>query len=248
MSIFDEILNSNDDTSSKICGVISGVVTDINDPDKKNRVKVKLSHKIKDTVETSFIPVAMPMVGKGHGMYFMPEIGDEVLVGFEMGDIERAYVIGAIYNDSKKAPATIENGENNLKIIKSKKDNLIIINDKDDELSIKIQTKNGYEVFIDDANKKIEIKDKDKSNMMQIDSGSGEVTINAKNKITLETDQSSVTLNKNSIDIKANKSIKLDAPTIDVKATSSFKVSSSESVQIKSGGVATFKGATIKLN
>ncbi len=248
MSIFDEILNSNDDTSSKICSLISGIVTDINDPDNKNRVKVKLSHKVNDKSETSFIPVAMPMVGKDYGMYFMPEIGDEVLVGFEMGDIERAYVIGAIYNDSKKAPATIENGENNLKIIKSKKDNQIVINDKDDELSIKIQTKNGYEVLIDDKNKKIEIKDKDKANMMEIDSGSGKITIKAKSKITLETDESSITLSRSSIDIKANKDIKLDAPTVDINASSSFKVSSSQSVEIKSGGVATFKGATIKLN
>ena len=42
------------------------------------------------------------MAGKGRGLFYLPEVGDEVLVAFEHGDIRRPYVIGSLYNGSDK--------------------------------------------------------------------------------------------------------------------------------------------------
>lgn len=80
-------------------GLVCGIVTNNNDPDGKCRVKVTLPWLSPD-YETDWSPVAQAGAGKRSGSMFMPEVGDEVLVGFEFGDPQRAYVIAGLVNDN----------------------------------------------------------------------------------------------------------------------------------------------------
>src|SRR4051794_11476852 len=50
--------------------------------------------------------VALPMSGKERGVYFIPEVGDEVLVAFERGDLRFPYVVGCLWNGVDKSPTT----------------------------------------------------------------------------------------------------------------------------------------------
>ena len=43
------------------------------------------------------------MAGDGRGTYFLPEVGDEVLVGAEAGDPSHLYVLGALWNGKAEA-------------------------------------------------------------------------------------------------------------------------------------------------
>lgn len=79
----------------RIPGVVCAVVTNINDT--SGRVKVTLPWLSPD-YESDWAPVVQFGAGPRSGAMFLPEVGDEVLVGFEFGDPRRAYVIGGIVN------------------------------------------------------------------------------------------------------------------------------------------------------
>lgn len=87
--------------SSKIFGVVVGIVTDNNDPDKLGRVKVKFPW-LADDYESFWSRLVQLGAGPDSGGMFIPEVDDEVLVGFEHGDISRPYVIGGLWNGKDK--------------------------------------------------------------------------------------------------------------------------------------------------
>ena len=80
-----------------IDGLTPGVVTNNIDDDGMYRVKVALPWLSPD-FETDWARVVMPGLGESYGLVMMPEVGDEVLVGFEFGDVRRAYVLGGLGN------------------------------------------------------------------------------------------------------------------------------------------------------
>jgi hypothetical protein len=80
-------------------GLACGVVSNINDPGKHGRVKVALPW-LSPAYESDWAPVVQFGAGKRSGAMFLPEVGDEVLIGFELGDPRRPYVLGGIVNDA----------------------------------------------------------------------------------------------------------------------------------------------------
>jgi uncharacterized protein involved in type VI secretion and phage assembly len=90
---------------NRIYGVVVGLVSDVTDPDGLARVKVKFPW-LDDETESSPAPIAAFMAGDKRGAYFMPEVGDEVLVAFEHGDPSYPYIIGFLWNGASRPPDT----------------------------------------------------------------------------------------------------------------------------------------------
>ena len=86
---------------SRFTGLVCGIVTNNNDPDKRGRVKVTMPWLSPD-YESDWARVAHPGHGAAAGTWFTPETGDEVLVGFEFGDPRRPYVLGGLRNAGTK--------------------------------------------------------------------------------------------------------------------------------------------------
>ena len=86
-----------------INGNVIGVVTNNNDPKKWGRVKLGFPW-LAPFYETDWARVVQVGMGKEWGMLFLPEVGDEVLVGFEFGDSRRPYVIGGLINGKTSHP------------------------------------------------------------------------------------------------------------------------------------------------
>ena len=67
---------------------------------------------------TPWIRVVQPYTGGGKGFYFVPEIGEEVMIDFEGGNAERPFVLGAHYNGEAKSG--YHNADNRVKAIHTK--------------------------------------------------------------------------------------------------------------------------------
>jgi uncharacterized protein involved in type VI secretion and phage assembly len=85
---------------SKIYGIVTAKVQDRN---SLGQVKVQYPWLPGD--DTGYwAPIATMMAGTSRGSWFMPEIGDDVLVAFEQGDFDHPYVIGFLWNGQNKPP------------------------------------------------------------------------------------------------------------------------------------------------
>ncbi|MFD9702948.1 phage baseplate assembly protein V [Lentzea sp. NPDC059081] len=88
----------------RIDGVVCGVVTDVADPQERGRVKVSLPWLAADYV-TDWARTVHFGLGATAGAMFLPEVNDEVLVAFELGDPRRPYVVGGLNREQTKLPS-----------------------------------------------------------------------------------------------------------------------------------------------
>lgn len=102
--------------------------------------------------------VATLMAGDRRGTFFMPEVGDEVIVGFELGNLDRPVILGALWSDQDSPPAQADTGPtNNIRTIVSRAGHEITFDDSPSGL-ITIKTKGGMEITLNDVPPKITIK------------------------------------------------------------------------------------------
>ena len=93
-------------------------VMDNNDPMGMGRVRVQFPWQEDKNQMTPWIRLIQPHSGAGKGFHFIPEIGEEVLVGFESGNAEKPFVMGTHYNGSETSGYHTSN--NDLKAFKTR--------------------------------------------------------------------------------------------------------------------------------
>ena len=77
--------------------VVIGLVTKNDDPEKLGRVRVKYP-ALGDDTEGWWARIASPNAGTSRGLLMMPQVGDEVVIGFEHDDVHKPYVLGSLWN------------------------------------------------------------------------------------------------------------------------------------------------------
>lgn len=137
------------DRQEPFYGVVSGEVTQIVDPEGLGRVKVKFPW-YSDSNESAWARCAAPMSGSGTGVYFLPDVGDEVLVGFVQGNFDDPIVMGGLWNGTKRPPATNADGLNRLKLIKTKK-HTITLDETAGKEQIVVRSGGGLTITLDDT-------------------------------------------------------------------------------------------------
>jgi uncharacterized protein involved in type VI secretion and phage assembly len=80
-------------------GLARAQVVDVRDPDSAGRIKVKFPWLPRE-VET-WARVSLPLGGNRTGLWALPEVGDEVIVGFEHGDVRRPIILGSLWNGDR---------------------------------------------------------------------------------------------------------------------------------------------------
>jgi len=271
----DEMLAThNDRIEEKIFGVVVGLVQDLKDPLHQGRIRVNFPWRAEptthhtggestenDSVDSTWARMATMMAGPDRGSFFIPEVGDEVLVAFHHGDPERPYIIGALWNKSHKPPEQMDDdGKNNLRTIKSRSGHILTFDDNDEEKKEKIvlQSKYGHRVALDDedSKEKISMETKGKHKVILDDSSGGEkISIETakghkallddtggKIQIVDKTGSNSITFdsNQNSIAIKSQMKLSIDSKMIEIK--------SGGMMSIEAAGILTIKGAMVKIN
>jgi uncharacterized protein involved in type VI secretion and phage assembly len=158
--------NASNQDENRFYGVAIAIVVNNQDPDNLGRVKVKFPW-LGTGDESNWARVVSLMAGKDRGLYFFPEVNDEVLVAFEHGDIRAPCVLGALWNGVDKPPAANGDGKNNQRLIKSR---------------------SGHQIILDDTEGKeqIIIRDKTEKNAIIIDSSTNTITVKAEQDLTIE--------------------------------------------------------------
>ncbi|MFI3174342.1 MAG: phage baseplate assembly protein V [Bacillota bacterium] len=241
---------NNQPSMERAYGVTLGVVTDIEDPEKLGRIKVKLLNRDTSLFETGWIRITTPMVGKEWGMFFFPEIGDEVLVAFGDGDITKPYVIGSLWNANYKPPVIIEEKKNIVRKVKTKHGHELIFHDEDGKDSIEIHTPKEFKIFLDDETEHIIITDKDEKNLVKIDSKNGIVSVIGEKKINVHCGNSKVELDSegNSITMESTQTLNLKSQQINIDAKSALTMKAASNINVKTDGPLNLKGAVVKMN
>ncbi|WP_449387463.1 type VI secretion system Vgr family protein [Chryseobacterium lineare] len=117
-------------------------VIENNDPQGMGRVRVQFPWQQDKGEKTPFIRMIQPYSGVGKGFYFIPEIGEEVLVGFEGGNAEKPFVMGTHYNGAETS--SYHTSGNDKKVIHTRCGTKIILNDAEGSIFIEDPSGNTY--------------------------------------------------------------------------------------------------------
>lgn len=145
----------------RLPGLVIAIVTNNDDPQDLGRVKLKYPW-LGDDVESSWARVAMPGAGPDYGLVWVPQVGDEVLVGFEHGDIAYPFVLGGLWNGKDAAPlgsGLFDAGSVKRSGFISRKGHQLIFFDADDEAGIALISANGkYKVSLNETKNQLHVK------------------------------------------------------------------------------------------
>jgi len=179
-------------------GVSVGVVAQNQDPEGLGRVKIKFPWREKPD-ESHWARLAVPMAGKDRGTWFLPEVGDEVLVVCDAERVEHPYVLGSLWNGKEPPPETNSDGRNDIRKIRSRSGHEIVFDDG---------AQGSIDIHLSDNKRKVRLDpdgiviSDDSGNQVEIKSLPGTITVKSNTKISLESKV---------IDIKADASMTLQA-------------------------------------
>jgi len=133
-------------------GLHQAEVVDLTDPDGLGRVRIRLSSVSGPADQTGelWARVCTLFAGNNRGAFWMPDPGDEVLVGFLMGDNRAPIVLGGLWNGASTAPEQL-NADNNLKVVRSRNGNRIVLDDTSGRERVLIETPGGQRITLNDS-------------------------------------------------------------------------------------------------
>jgi phage protein D/phage baseplate assembly protein gpV len=184
--------------------LVIGLVTNNNDPDQMGRVRVKYP-SLSDSEESAWARVASVSAGNARGLVMLPQVDEEVIVGFEQGDTRRPIVLGSLFNGKDK-PGTdlLQNRDGSFALLSDEKAH--------------IHAKKDIEIK-SDQNMVIEItkdhKVKASGNSEHESTGNGKLKAQ---QYTIEAG-STMTIKGVSVTVEASASLTLKGATVDVQAS-----------------------------
>lgn len=206
-------------------------VVENKDEQKLGRIRVQFPWQEIQSKEmkTPWLRIAVPYAGASKGHQFVPEIGEEVMVGFEMNNAERPYIIGSFYNggngkpDENWAVSKEDSTTNNIKAIRTRNGHTILFNDKGDAglLEIYDNKNNTYHITLSADDKKItiysagnvEVVAKNNINV----SADGNIDVIAKGDIGVNADGNIGIKSKGNISMEAKKEVSIQASKVKVR-------------------------------
>lgn len=209
-----------------VLGLHVARVVQNDDPESLGRIKV--SYPWLDSEKTIWVRLMVPHAGKDRGWYVLPELEDEVLIGYEYGDTDHPVVLGCLYNKENAPMQEAISPENDVKMLRTRSGNQIIFRDKDGEEQIVISQKDDKnQIVLDLSGPSISIKT------------DGDVSIKGAN-ISVEADDG--------ITLKAGGDLKLQGTNVEMKADANIKSEAGANNDIKGNAQVNVQGGMINLN
>lgn len=223
-------------------GLQVAVVTKLDaDPAGAQRIQVRTPALEADT-NLVWARLLMPYASNMFGAFFVPEIGDEVLVGHLADDPAHPVVLGSMYS-AKHAPPTPLDADNKIKTLVTRCKHKLEFDD--DKKIVTLTTPAGNKMVLDDDTKKITLKDQTGNEIEMSESGikldsPKDIVINAKGKVTVSA-VGAITL-----DSKAD--VKASGLNVQCDAKVGFTAKGTATAELSASGQTTVKGAMVMIN
>lgn len=212
------------------------------------RVCVTIPTRDAGANELKWARVVMPSSGSKWGHYFLPEVGDQVLLAFEGGNIEKPYVIGCIPKDSDQILKKSVDEDNQYKKIVTRNGNTLYFEDnkegdgEKDKIRI-LTAQGGHRIELDNEKKMILLSDQDGSNLIRMKTEDGQMEITAQKKLTIKVgDNIELILNG------SNGAVSLKASKINIEASGNMDVKSNSAMKLQAGNLSVEANASLKLS
>lgn len=266
--IMDEItakqINKTELGENRILGLLTGLVIENYEKKMPGRVRVQIPVRDENANVLKWARVAMPFGGEKWGHYFLPETGDQVLLAFEEGNIEKPYVIGCIPKDNSRLLSTAVDEHNQYKKIQTRHGSVItFVDGKDseegDKDKILVETaKKLHRLELDNEKNQIIISDKDRKNTIIIQTENGKMEVKAEKKLVIQVgDNIEISMNgeNGAIDVKcstlkgqAGKALKLETDgSGSLKASAGLQLEGGSQAKLSSSGQTALEGSLIKI-
>ena len=135
----------------------------------------------------------MPNAGNKRGLYWMPEIGDEVVVAFEGGDSNAPIILGALFNSESPVPGQARpSNDNNVRTIVSRSGHEITLDDTPAAGKVTVRTNAGRSLTLDDTPPGKAKLETPTGISIELDDATGTLTLRAPIAIVLESPSVSV--------------------------------------------------------
>lgn len=231
----------DDDMNDRLTGGLVGAIHGLqigkavqleNDPDGQGRILVRVPI-IDDKAQGIWTRVASLDAGDERGAFFLPEIGDEVIVGFINDDPRDAVVLGMLHSSAKPSPVSGKNLNHEKGFTTRSK---MHISFNDDTKTMTLDTPKGNRIMLDEKGTTIEIVDQNSNKIIMDNSG---IKVESPFNIDIRADAA--------ITMKAGTSFSIAAPSISIKADASVSVEGA-TAKFAAQGPNEISGLPIKIN
>ncbi|MET0863304.1 MAG: VgrG-related protein [Nakamurella sp.] len=233
-------------------GPVVAQISDANDPQQQARVKLTFPW-LSDSYVSDWARTVQPGAGKDRGAMVLPEVGDEVLVIFEQGDIRRPYVLGGLYNGIDTPPTggpkliDGSSGAVNRRSMVSRRGHRIDLIDEDGRTEgiTLATTGDKLQLKMDSVDTKITVH------------SDGKILIEGSKGIVIDSASSKLELKGSEVTITATSGVKVDGGSGAVNVNTSgplalkgstAKLEGTGTTEVKASGVLTVQGSLVKIN
>ena len=139
-------------------GVYPAIVTDVLDEEPLGRVEVRLPWlgTDGDGDVRAWATLCTPYADDRAGLQIVPEVGSQVVVAFEAGNVRRPYVIGCAWNGTTALPQPVTR-DNDIRVLRSRADSRLEFDDSAAP-KVTLRTHSGHEVVVDEGSGEIRLR------------------------------------------------------------------------------------------
>jgi phage protein D/phage baseplate assembly protein gpV len=218
-SLYGLVAGGTEATTPRVTGgLVPAIVSDVRDPLKSGRVRVTLPWLSKDFT-SGWARTVHTGAGRDRGVFVLPEVGDEVLVGFSGGDLDTPYVLGGLYNGKDTPPALAAP----------------VIDDASGEI--------GVRAMVSRTGHRLELVDSPRGDAVLLSTGTGKLLLKldgAKNTVEL-TSAGPVKISGMGVTVDAG------AGLLDLKGAQ-VKIAGQTTAELTAGGALTVRGGIVRIN
>ena len=183
-------------TDQRYYGVYEALVSDVNDPANEGRVKIKMPW-FDEQMETEWCRVRQFYAGNGYGAFFVPEVGDEVLIAFIQGDMRQPIILGGLYNGNDKPPSHRDD-QTDQKLVRTKGGHEFLLDDSSGKERVRITTQGGHQLDLSDADNTVSVTTSG-GHTIKLEDAGGQITVQTSGGQSITMSPGTITLQADAI-------------------------------------------------